>query len=325
MSSKTQIPGFLWDEKGKIDTLRVAAVCCVYYLKESSGRMSHTGLYLPPVPPEAEGTVIHAQGHATGVIKETLDDFPWTHYAWKEMTEEQEATIRAWALARVGNPYIYGAYERECTPAFRKNRAAAYPDYKANIYKYCPVLSGKQATCSGCKYVNLLAYDCAQFTRYGYDAAGLYLPSGANNQYYEWIPDNAPGIDGAVAYASDLPDTLRRGNEGTDVKTLQELLNDNGAALKVDGIFGRLTRDAVIAYQQTNGLGVDGVVGRQTWTALLKPEETDADETVDEADEPEEDNTDVADPVYAWLITATEARMEELLDENKDLIAVKQA
>jgi cell wall-associated NlpC family hydrolase len=52
------------------------------------------------------------------------------------------------------------------------------------------------------------------------------------------------------------------------VKTLQNLLNQYGARLKVDGKFGPLTQAAVIAYQKKNGLTVDGIAGPQTFTAL---------------------------------------------------------
>ncbi len=64
--------------------------------------------------------------------------------------------------------------------------------------------------------------------------------------------------------------TLRNGNNGTQVKVLQWLLNENGYnAGKVDGIFGTNTKSAVRAYQKDKGLGVDGVVGKNTWTKLL--------------------------------------------------------
>ena len=65
--------------------------------------------------------------------------------------------------------------------------------------------------------------------------------------------------------------TLRKGNEGNQVKTLQRLLNALGYACgEVDGIFGHRTDGAVNVYQADKGLEVDGVVGRNTWSALLK-------------------------------------------------------
>lgn len=57
--------------------------------------------------------------------------------------------------------------------------------------------------------------------------------------------------------------TLKRGSKGNDVKTLQSKLN-----LIADGIFGPLTEEAVMEFQESNGLTVDGIVGPKTWAKL---------------------------------------------------------
>jgi len=62
--------------------------------------------------------------------------------------------------------------------------------------------------------------------------------------------------------------TLRRGDRGADVETLQQKLVDLGWQLDVDGDFGPATQDAVEEFQSSAGLSVDGVVGPQTWAAL---------------------------------------------------------
>ena len=56
---------------------------------------------------------------------------------------------------------------------------------------------------------------------------------------------------------------LKLGSRGNDVKLLQEKLN-----LKVDGIFGPLTEEAVKDFQRSNGLKVDGIVGANTLSKL---------------------------------------------------------
>jgi hypothetical protein len=56
---------------------------------------------------------------------------------------------------------------------------------------------------------------------------------------------------------------LKTGQTGGDVKVLQELLR-----IKVDGVFGIKTRQAVINFQNSNGLRADGIVGPLTWNAL---------------------------------------------------------
>lgn len=64
--------------------------------------------------------------------------------------------------------------------------------------------------------------------------------------------------------------TLRYGSRGDEVKRLQTLLN---AGLKVDGIFGVNTLNAVKAFQKETGLVVDGIVGPKTWAKLgIEPE-----------------------------------------------------
>ena len=62
---------------------------------------------------------------------------------------------------------------------------------------------------------------------------------------------------------------LKHGASGDEVKKLQELLNQNGFDLDIDGIFGDKTMDAVKKYQEKMGLGVDGIVGDLTWGALF--------------------------------------------------------
>ena len=81
---------------------------------------------------------------------------------------------------------------------------------------------------------------------------------------------------------------LKRGSRGADVKTLQEALNSRfGDGLTVDGIFGRLTEEAVKNAQERLNLKVDGKAGVQTLTALnLIPDETATIENIKQFDKP---------------------------------------
>lgn len=69
---------------------------------------------------------------------------------------------------------------------------------------------------------------------------------------------------------------LRQGARGSDVITLQYLLNviseynPRVPGLAQDGIFGSETRQAVIAFQQAMQLEPDGLVGPLTWNALYQ-------------------------------------------------------
>ncbi|GAA1484404.1 NlpC/P60 family protein [Brachybacterium fresconis] len=66
----------------------------------------------------------------------------------------------------------------------------------------------------------------------------------------------------------DTSQKLRWGSEGATVEDLQDELNNHGADLAEDGVFGPRTFGAVKDYQATNGLQVDGVVGPETFGAL---------------------------------------------------------
>lgn len=55
---------------------------------------------------------------------------------------------------------------------------------------------------------------------------------------------------------------------GDEVARAQALLKPTAGATRVDGIFGRATEAAVIAFQKSKGLTADGVIGAQTWRAL---------------------------------------------------------
>lgn len=59
------------------------------------------------------------------------------------------------------------------------------------------------------------------------------------------------------------------GSTGESVELIQAALNRSGARLAVDGIFGPLTRAAVIHFQRAHGLAADGIVGPLTWRALF--------------------------------------------------------
>lgn len=61
---------------------------------------------------------------------------------------------------------------------------------------------------------------------------------------------------------------LSIGTGGLCVRKLQQLLNNFGANLTVDGDFGSATRTAVINFQSSHGLAADGIVGQATKNVL---------------------------------------------------------
>ena len=61
---------------------------------------------------------------------------------------------------------------------------------------------------------------------------------------------------------------LRLGSTGQEVRYLQRKLTMAGYTLETDGVFGKLTRQAVMLYQTEKGLEPDGVVGPLTWAEM---------------------------------------------------------
>lgn len=90
-----------------------------------------------------------------------------------------------------------------------------------------------------------------------------------------------PVYDGAAPVVPKGPtvtvtlDTLRQGDTGAQVKTVQRVLYSRGVKgadgkpITADGSFGANTLYAVKALQRELGVAVDGVVGRDTWVAML--------------------------------------------------------
>ena len=84
------------------------------------------------------------------------------------------------------------------------------------------------------------------------------------------VAQAAPAAPVATSPAAVLDSTqkLRWGSRGGAVKDLQSALNDRGANISVDGVFGPRTHSAVKSYQSSKGLQVDGIVGSKTRGAL---------------------------------------------------------
>lgn len=71
-------------------------------------------------------------------------------------------------------------------------------------------------------------------------------------------------VAGVVGITSDAHAYMRRGAVGPAVAEVQAALG-----VPADGVFGRQTQAAVMAFQRNCGLAVDGIVGPETWSALF--------------------------------------------------------
>ncbi len=81
-------------------------------------------------------------------------------------------------------------------------------------------------------------------------------------------PSSSPGSSSSSLFGTY--DTIRAGNKGDRVKTLQQSLITLGyLSGKADGVFGSQTKNAVKAFQRNNRLTADGVAGKKTLTAIV--------------------------------------------------------
>jgi len=82
----------------------------------------------------------------------------------------------------------------------------------------------------------------------------------------------APRYDGAVIWrkAMNSGTQLAIGARGRDVQRVQTIfvMMKTLGFDQIDGVFGPTTRNAVIAFQQGEGLAADGVVGDSTWQRM---------------------------------------------------------
>ena len=132
-------------------------------------------------------------------------------------------------------PMVYGS---------KKHTTTAYKDFKYSNIGYFQALGGNQSD-----YIQVKLYPKRQI-------------------YAVFYPD----------YSDDKPSsehpTLRKGDKGDDVKTMQEDLrkigfaNITGEEMVADGSYGRITEATVKAFQEATKLTVDGVCGKQTWKKI---------------------------------------------------------
>jgi peptidoglycan hydrolase-like protein with peptidoglycan-binding domain len=72
----------------------------------------------------------------------------------------------------------------------------------------------------------------------------------------------------STAQAASWP-TVREGDRGPNVQTVQYLVTAHGFATTADGIFGPNTATQVRAFQTSKGLTADAIVGPLTWAQLV--------------------------------------------------------
>ena len=83
-----------------------------------------------------------------------------------------------------------------------------------------------------------------------------------------------PPLSGASAQSQPTEDTsfelIVVGSEGTKVFLMQKRLEDLGFyTFRATGVYGAITRNAVVAFQKANDIMVDGTVGEETYNLMF--------------------------------------------------------
>jgi len=196
------------------------------------------------------------------------------------VTANPSATAVRYALAQLGKSYSYGATgpsSFDCSGLSMKSYAYAgvsIPRISRDQYRLLPKLSRKNA-----RPGDLMFWGSSASTPSSVYHVGIYL---GNNKILH-APHTGTVVQIATVWSSDLMPYVARpsaaakaailpvevGSAGDDVRDVQMRLRANGFAVKVDGVYGTSTYQAVHALQRSIGLTGSGLVGPSTWGYLV--------------------------------------------------------
>lgn len=142
------------------------------------------------------------------------------------------------------------------TDAFR-----SYPTMEMGVFNFYELLNTKL-------YARVTADGDYRTQMQQIKACGYMTSSTEVNSVIRIIEKyNLTQYDGAEVYLEPVT-SIRKGARGNGVKWIQAMLSKNGYITVVDGVFGNLTEQHVIAFQTDKGLLPDGIVGKNTRKAL---------------------------------------------------------
>ena len=91
-----------------------------------------------------------------------------------------------------------------------------------------------------------------------------------------------------------------RGRDVQRVQTIFVMMKTLGFD-QIDGVFGTLTRNAVVAFQESEGLPADGVVGDSTWQRMPADPDTPIRETRLDGQRGHQPAEGLAQVRWAWV------------------------
>ena len=135
--SDSQYRKTAWRRQGAAEAIPEKEVCLVYRYDAGTKKYGHTGIYL------GDGTVVHAKGHAYGVVREPLRQTAFTHFGVPPGLDEPLRTLRpgdrgmdvealqrllmdaGFSLPRWGADGSFGEETAQALRAFQKSRGLA--------------------------------------------------------------------------------------------------------------------------------------------------------------------------------------------------------
>lgn len=107
-----------WEEYGSIGTLPEGETVFLFRQQNDAGTvMQHTGVAL------GDGTCVHARGTAYGVVRQKLEDYPWTHWAVPSWPEEKEESMAVKATVTAAS----GTVNMRVSPSLSANLVDRLP------------------------------------------------------------------------------------------------------------------------------------------------------------------------------------------------------
>ena len=92
------------------------------------------------------------------------------------------------SIDRVGDAYVYGAWDELCTVANRNKRALLREEYAETIKNQCQRTKSGAKTCTGCKYEGRKIHDCRGLTATCAKVAGIQITG--QTVAAQWNADN---------------------------------------------------------------------------------------------------------------------------------------
>jgi murein L,D-transpeptidase YcbB/YkuD len=162
------------------------------------------------------------------------------------------------SLSQVASAEIYSANIYDTAYVNATDYRYSRPDTVAYVYE--PVMVRPD----GDQFFSEQTCGCAA------NLCGGYRPVRPQPSYPDYRPVRPQPVNpGFLPVRPAVGVFLRRGDAGSDVRYVQDLLRSagyfNGSAT---GFYATLTESSVKAFQRDQGLGIDGIVGAQTLAAL---------------------------------------------------------